>query len=363
MNHTPLYDRYKDLPGAKLIEFGGWEMPVDFQAGIIGEHQAVRTKAGIFDVSHMGQVEVQGEEAPAVLQWLLTNDMARLRPGRARYSPMCYPDGGTVDDLLVYCLAPDRYLLVVNAANTEKDFEWIREHAGSCRVADRSADYALIAVQGPESQTVLQRHTDYDLSAIRPFRFATDVPVAGRSVLASRTGYTGEDGFELYVPPEDAPALWDVLVDEEAGILPCGLGSRDTLRLEAALPLYGHELSPDISPLEAGLDAFVKLEKHDFCGIGPLREMAAAGVPRHIIGCRMVDRGVPRHGYGVAVNGTNVGRVTSGSRSPTLGAFIALALVRRDMGAPGDTVLVDMHGKAKQAAVVKTPFYSRRSTK
>jgi aminomethyltransferase len=362
VNHTPLYDTYKSLPGAKLIEFGGWEMPVNFQAGIIGEHEAVRTKAGIFDVSHMGQVELQGQDAPAVLQWLLTNDMGGLRPGRARYSPMCYPDGGTVDDLLVYCLAPDRYLLVVNAANTQKDYRWINEHAGSCDVVDRSADYALIAVQGPESQAVLQRYTDYDLSTIRPFRFAAGVTVAGRSVLASRTGYTGEDGFELYMAPEDAPTLWNALVDQEAGILPCGLGARDTLRLEAALPLYGHELSPEISPLEAGLQSFVKLETDDFCGKEALSRMAKAGVPRHIIGCRMVDRGVPRHGYAVSVDDSKVGQVTSGSRSPTLDAFIALALVQRGVGSPRETVLVDMHGKAKQAEVVETPFYSRRST-
>ncbi|MBX6353867.1 MAG: glycine cleavage system aminomethyltransferase GcvT [Thermoflavifilum sp.] len=351
----PLYARY----GAKTVEFGGWEMPVQFTS-ILQEHEAVRTRAGLFDVSHMGEVEVCGSDAAAFLQRLVTNDVSRLAPGMAMYSPVCYPHGGCVDDVLVYCLAPDRYGVVVNAANTEKDLAWFREQAAgfSVTLTDRSDEVALLALQGPQAESILQPLTQADLSQMRYYRF-TQADVAGVSALISRTGYTGEDGFELYVPAASAQTLWEALVQagEPHGMALCGLGARDTLRLEARLPLYGHELSESITPLEAGLGTFVKLDKGDFIGREALARQKQEGVTRKIVGIELVDRGIPRAEQPVLADGQVIGHVTSGTMSPTLKLPIGLALVDVRYAEIGRMLQVDVRGKLLAAKVVKTPFY------
>ncbi|MCL6625158.1 glycine cleavage system aminomethyltransferase GcvT [Alicyclobacillus shizuokensis] len=361
----PLYVEY----GAKLVDFGGWEMPVQFDS-ILKEHEAVRGAAGLFDVSHMGEFEVVGREARSFLQSMVTNDLSRLVPGRAVYSPMLYEHGGTVDDLLVYCLTDERYLLVVNAANIDKDYAWLSEHATGYAVSvrNRSDECALLALQGPRAASILQRLTSVSLAAVRPYRFVMG-EVDGVQALVSRTGYTGEDGFEIYVPPESAPTLWRRLlaVGEADGLLPCGLGARDTLRLEAALPLYGHELDTDITPLEAGLHRFVKFDKGDFIGRASLITQQETGPARELVGLRLLHRGVPRAGQAIvalshgctAREGTCIGRVTSGTHSPTLHQGIALALVDAGCVKIGSQVGIDIRGRATVAEVVKIPFYRR----
>jgi aminomethyltransferase len=360
LKRTPLYPLYERW-GAKTVEFGGWEMPVQFTS-ILQEHEAVRTRAGLFDVSHMGELEVTGPDAAALVQRLATNDVGRLQPGMAMYSPVCHPHGGCVDDVLVYCFAPDRYWVVVNAANTEKDYAWFREHVASedVQVVNRSEEIALLALQGPLAAAVLQSLTDVSLDTLRYYRF-TEGQVAGVKAVVSRTGYTGEDGFELYIASGDAPALWDALLEAGAphGVVPCGLGARDTLRLEARLPLYGHELTDDITPLEAGLGMFVKFDKGDFIGREALMRQKEAGVARKIIGIQVTDRGIPRAGQTVLADGQPVGRVTSGTMSPTLKVPIALALVDARYAEIGTPLQVDVRGKALSARVVKTPFYKR----
>ena len=274
LKRTPLYEVYKDQ--AKMVNFSGWELPVQF-SGIIAEHEAVRTRAGLFDVSHMGEVEISGPDALDLIQRLTTNDASKLVPGKAQYSIMCYPNGGTVDDLLIY-RGTDSFLLVLNAANVEKDVEWIEKHAsGEVRVRNLSNQMAQLALQGPLAERVLGKLTDAHLSSIGFFRFRDDVKLAGTVAMVSRTGYTGEDGFEIYLNPEDAPKVWREILEagKEEGVLPCGLGARDTLRFEACLPLYGRELSPNITPIEAGLGFAVKPEKGDFIGRDVLAEQKA----------------------------------------------------------------------------------------
>ncbi|RIV24148.1 glycine cleavage system aminomethyltransferase GcvT [Alicyclobacillaceae bacterium I2511] len=357
---TPLYPLYAQSSG-KIVEFGGWDMPVQFSS-ILKEHQAVRNAVGLFDAAHMGEFFVTGADASAFLQNMVTNDVSRLHPGEVLYSPMTYDDGGTVDDLLVYCLAADQYQVVVNASNIDKDFAWLKEHTKGKQLTltDRSEQTALLAVQGPSSQTLLQRLTDTDLSNIAYYHFTTGT-VAGLPALISRTGYTGEDGFELYVDATAAPALWETLLNkgQDLGILPCGLGARDTLRLEARLPLYGHELSSEITPLEAGLGIFVKLNKESFVGQQALAEQKAAGLQRKVVGFVLTQRGIPRPGYTVSAAGQVIGHVTSGTLSPTLNQPIGLALVNAKFAAVGTPFTVDIRGKAIGAQVVKTPFYKR----
>jgi len=354
----PVYTRY----GAKMVEFGGWEMPVQFSS-IKEEHEAVRTRAGLFDVSHMGEITVRGRGSLAFLQKLMTNDVAKLRPGRAQYTLMCDENGGTMDDLLIYQKGEDDYLLVVNAANTEKDFAWLSEHAdGDVELEDVSAETAQLALQGPAAERVLQKLTDVDLSALRPFSFQDGVEVAGAKTLVSRTGYTGEDGFEIYCQAEDAITLWEAILTAgaEDGVLPCGLGARDTLRFEACLPLYGQELSATISPLEAGLGFAVKTEKEaPFIGQEALKRQKDAGPPRRLVGIEMIDKGIPRHGYVVFAGGEEVGFVTTGTQSPTLKKNIGLALVKAEAAAVGQEVEVDIRGKRLKATIVPTPFYKR----
>lgn len=359
---TPLYDVHI-ASGGKMVEFGGWLLPVQY-SGILEEHRAVRTAAGVFDVSHMGEVEVHGPDAPELLQELVTNDVHRLADGQVQYSPMCYPDGGTVDDLLIYRLAADHYLLVVNAANTAKDVAWITQQAArfpGAVVQDVSARTAQVALQGPRAELILQRLTDANLREIKYYWFRRNVAVAGINTLVSRTGYTGEDGFELYCQPEQAVELWEKLLaaGKSDGLLPAGLGCRDTLRFEACLPLYGHELSAEISPLEAGLGMFVRLEKPSFLGREVLAAQKQHGTARRLAGFVMRERGVARHGYPIIANGRKIGYVTTGSFAPTLGENLGLGLVENDYAAVGQEWAVEIRGKLIKAQVINKPFYKR----
>jgi len=348
-----------------MIEFAGWIMPLQY-TGILQEHEAVRQQAGLFDVSHMGEVMIRGKGATEFIQKLITNDISGMREYRVLYSPMCYPDGGTVDDLLVYKFDAERYLLVVNAANIQKDVEWIVAHKpDDVEVEDLSEGYAQLALQGPKSQEILQKIVDIALDSVKFFMFADGVNVAGVPALLSRTGYTGEDGFEIYVQADSALKVWDAIMEAgaEFHVMPAGLGARDTLRLEAALALYGHELSPDISPLEAGLDRFVKLDKADFIGREALIKQKEGGISRKLVGLEMIDKGVPRQGYEVQVEGKNAGYITSGSFSPTLKKNIALALIEVSHAVPGSRVDVVVRNKALKAEVVKIPFYEKQYKK
>lgn len=357
----PLYARH----GAKTIAFGGWELPVQF-SGIQKEHEAVRTRAGLFDVSHMGEFQVRGADALPFLQRMMTNDLGKMETGQALYTFMCYPDGGVVDDLLVYKTGEDDYMLVVNAANTAKDYEWLQRHrkAGEqFELIDRSAELGLLALQGPAAERILGKVTDAPVAELRSFRFLQGVRVGGAPVeILSRTGYTGEDGFELYANSNELPALWEALLEAGAdeGLVPAGLGARDTLRFEARLPLYGQELAPDITPLEAGLGMFVKWDKGDFVGRGALAKQKQDGPPRKLVGLEMIDRGIPRTGYSVHdAGGEKIGEVTTGTQSPTLKKNVGLALLQRAHAELGTEVWVDVRGKRLKAQVVKTPFYRR----
>jgi aminomethyltransferase len=362
LKRTPLDETHRKY-GGKMIEFGGWSLPVQY-TGIKEEHRAVRTGCGLFDVSHMGEVLVKGGGAPAMLQKLVTNDPDRLAAGQAQYTPMCYPDGGVVDDLLIYKLSATEYLLVINAVNIEKDWAWLREQSAGWDVAifNLSETTAQLALQGPLAETILAPLSDRPLAALRYYWFYQQSLVAGKKVLISRTGYTGEDGFEIYCRPEDAPILWEALLEtgKPRGLVPAGLGCRDTLRFEACLPLYGHELSAAISPLEAGLSAFVKLEKSAFNGQAALVAQKRQGLRRKLVGLKALGRGVARAGYPVlAEDGRVIGKVTSGSYAPTLGQNLALALVEIDYAAVGQQLGFEVRGKMIAAEVVAKPFYQR----
>jgi aminomethyltransferase len=361
LQRTPLFETYAKY-GGKTIDFGGWELPVQFSS-IKEEHEAVRTKAGLFDVSHMGEIVVTGSDSLAFLQRLVTNDVSKIQDGQAQYTAMCYENGGTVDDLLIYKIKDGHYLLVVNASNIEKDFEWMQQAASGDVVLDNQSDnFGLLALQGPLAENVLQRLTDEDLSAIKAFRFKTDVAVGGHSVIVSRTGYTGEDGFEIYADPKAVVALWDkILTEGQAdGLVPCGLGARDTLRFEACLALYGQELSKDITPLEAGINFVVKLKKEsDFIGKAALAEQKENGVPRKLVGIEMIDKGIPRHGYAVYADGEKIGEVTTGTQSPTLKKNIGLALVATEFAELGLELEIEIRNKRLKAKTVETPFYKR----
>ncbi|MBX5476265.1 MAG: glycine cleavage system aminomethyltransferase GcvT [Clostridia bacterium] len=366
LRRTPLYDWHVEN-GARMVEFAGWEMPVQY-TGVVEEHNAVRNAVGVFDVSHMGEIRVRGRGALAFLQNLVTNDVARLVPGQALYTPMCREDGGTLDDLLIYRLGEDDYLAVVNAANTERDLAWFRAHEGDdLELADETERWALFAVQGPKAAAALQDLVDIDLDTLAYYRCAVDVAVAGApGAIVARTGYTGEDGFECYVPAQNAVHVWTSIVSrvQDLGGRTCGLGARDTLRLEAALPLYGHELTESINPLEARLGPFVKLDKGPFIGREALAAVRAAGPRRRLVGLRLLERGIPRAGYPVfreqdgAPAETPCGHVTSGTFAPFLGQPIALALVGGGAVA-GERMAVEIRGRKVPAEVVRLPFYRR----
>jgi glycine cleavage system T protein (aminomethyltransferase) len=359
LKRTPLFDVHKAL-GAKMVDFGGWEMPVEY-SGIREEHRAVRERAGLFDVSHMGEFEVEGPGALAFLQRLTTNDVSKLVPGRIQYSAMLTPEGTFVDDLLVYRRNGDRYLLVVNAGNTPKDFAHAREIAAGfdVKLRDASDEYALIAIQGPRAEEILQPLTDAKLSEIVYYAFVEGA-VSGAPALISRTGYTGEEGFELYVRPSEAARLFRELLDagRSHDVLPAGLGARDTLRLEAKMALYGHDIDDTVTPLEADLGWIVKMGKGDFEGRDVLARQKEGGLGKKLAGFELLDRGIARQGYATAST-SGPGVVTSGIPSPTLGKSIGLAYLPLADTAIGTEFTVDLRGRKARARVVETPFYRR----
>lgn len=361
LKRTPLFDEYKKY-GGKTIDFGGWELPVQFSS-IKEEHLAVRNEAGLFDVSHMGEIFVEGTDALQYLQKILTNDISKLKIGGAQYNFMCYENGGVVDDLIIYYLEENRYLLCVNAANIEKDFNWMKQFVfGDVNVTNKSDEYAQIALQGPRSEEILQPLTNIDLSQIKPFKFQDQVEIKGYKVLLSRTGYTGEDGFELYGTPEAIVALWNILLEEGKvkGLVPAGLGARDTLRFESGLPLYGQELSENITPLEAGFQFAVKLDKEsDFNGKEALIKQKEQGIPRKLVGVEMIDKGIPRHGYKVFKDGKEIGEITTGTQIPSTKRNVGWALIDTNFAEIDTNVQIEIRNKLLNAKVVTTPFYKR----
>jgi aminomethyltransferase len=362
LKRTPLYECHVRA-GARMVPFAGWEMPVQYR-GVIEEHRAVRTAVGLFDVSHMGEIEVTGEHALELVQHVTSNDASKLTAGRAQYSGLMTPRGTFVDDLLVHKIADDRYFLVVNAANVDKDYAYICAQApafSGVSVTNRSDELAQIAVQGPRALAVLQPLSAVKLGDLKYYRFA-EGEVVGRHALVARTGYTGEDGFEVYLAPEHAPALWDRLLAQGAGegIVPCGLGARDTLRFEACMHLYGNDIDDTTTPFEAGLEWIVKLDKGPFLGREALDRQRAAGVTRRLVGFEMKGRGIARHGYPILAGGEAVGVVTSGTHAPTLGKALGLGYVPVALAAPGTAIDIDIRGQRVAAEVIPTPFYRRQ---
>jgi aminomethyltransferase len=355
LKRTPLRDVHVEA-GAKMVPFGGWEMPVQY-AGILEEHRAVRNAAGLFDISHMGEFEVRGPAALAAIQRLTTNDAAALEPGHVQYSLLCQDDGGIVDDLTLYRMGSQHWMLVVNAAGIPDDWRWVTEHEPGEAWKDVSEDTALLAVQGPRAEAIVQRLASARLGDIRYYHFAKDA-VAGVPTVISRTGYTGEDGFELYVPASEAVRLWKKLLEEgrPEGLVPVGLGARDTLRLEMRYALYGNDIDRTTNPLEAGLGWVVKPAKGDFIGRAAIEAVRARGPARKLVGFEMVERAVPRHGYPIVRGDARAGEVTSGSFSPSLERGIGLGYVRADSAAVGTELGIEIRGAAQPARVAKTPF-------
>ena len=360
MKKTPLYEEHLRA-GGRMVDFHGWLLPVQY-GGIIEEHQAVRSSAGLFDVSHMGELEVKGPDAEEFLQSIVTNDIEGIDNGQMIYSPMCYRNGGTVDDLIIYRFARDHFLLVVNASNTQKDYEWLLENLkGNAALQNLSDAYAQLALQGPKAQMILQKLAGCDLNIIKFFHFANNIKLGGVEAILSRSGYTGEDGFEIYVSPADAGKLWGLILDAGGtDVRPAGLGARDTLRFEAALPLYGQELSEDISPVEAGLAKFVEPDKKDFNGKPELVRQLAEGTSKRIAGFEMLDRGMPRSHYEVFAGGRRIGFVTSGGFCPSLKSNLGMALIETDYSRPGSSIEIAIREKALMAKTIKMPFYKKQ---
>ncbi len=347
-----------------MVPFGGWEMPVQY-AGIIEEHRAVRRAVGLFDVSHMGEFEIEGPEAVAVLQKLTTNDVAALQVGQVQYSLICDENGGIVDDLTLSRLAEDRFMLTVNAANTEKDWSWVTGHGSGNALWENVSDAtALLAVQGPRAETLLNRLADQDLTGLAYYHF-TRGAVAGVSAIISRTGYTGEDGFELYVKSEDAECLWHDLLSagKEDGITPVGLGARDTLRIEMKYALYGYDIDETTNPLEAGLGWVVKPAKGEFIGRSAIEKVRAEGPLRKLVGFEMIDRAVPRHGYRILGDGREAGIVTSGAYGPSVDKYIGIGYVAAEHSRVGGEIEIEVRGKGQKARIVQTPFYPSKTRK
>ena len=365
IKRTSLYESHVKW-GGKIIDFAGWELPVQYE-GLVPEHNAVRNNAGLFDVSHMGEVSVKGKEATQFVQFLVTNDVNVMLENQVIYAQMCYEHGGIVDDLLVYKYDNDEYFLVINASNVDKDFAWMQKVGEKFGVdlVNLSEDYSELALQGPEAQNILQKLTDYDLSEIKFFFLKRDVKIDGCNCLVSRTGYTGEDGFEIYTSHKDAPKLWDSILEagEEFGIKPAGLGARDTLRFEAALPLYGQEIDKDITPLEAGLGFFVKLETDDFVGKEVLVKQKSEGLKRKVVGFEMIGKGIPRHEYKVLKDGKEIGFVTTGYKSPTTGRTVGLAMVDIEYSKLNSEFDIQIRKKVSQAKVVSKRFYQKKYKK
>jgi len=373
---TSLYSQHVKL-GAKIADFAGWEMPIQYQS-IIKEHHAVRTGAGLFDVSHMGEIEVSGTDAQNFLQKVCTNDLARMSVGQVIYTPMCNFTGGIIDDLLVYRIKQDQFWLVVNAGNKDKDWEWLNEqladaqlHRGAgdeqtVELRDISEKTGLLALQGPLAQQLLAKISTESLENLRYYHFVF-TNLVGVDALVSRTGYTGEDGFELYIPVEKTPLIWDKLFEVGnalgLGLVPVGLGARDTLRFEACLPLYGHELTSKVTPLEAGLEYFVAWQKDDFIGKTALLKQKEVGIFRKLVGFTMIERGIPRAGYPLIKNGESIGEVTSGSFAPTIGQNLGLGFVSSKEAFVDNDIYVSIREKEVKAKIIKKPFYKREVKK
>ena len=360
LRRTALYEAHKRL-GGHLVEYAGYELPVKYE-GITEEHNAVRNDAGIFDVSHMGEISVKGSEAGKFVNYLVTNDTSKMKDNDVMYGMMCYENGGIVDDLLVYKFAEEDYFLVVNAANVEKDYAWISSLAKDFDVStvNLSDEYSEVALQGPKAEALLQKHTDFNLEEITFFTLRRDIEVAGKKVMVSRTGYTGEDGFEIYSSNEDIADVFDALV--EGGAVPCGLGARDTLRFEAALPLYGNEIEKDITPLEAGLGFFVKLDTV-FSGSDVLVKQKEEGLTRKVVGFELLGKGIPRHGYKVFSGEEEIGFVTTGYKSITLGNTIGMAMVDIDYSKMDTKFEIEIRNKRSQAKVISKRFLKKNYKK
>ncbi|NMM65283.1 glycine cleavage system aminomethyltransferase GcvT [Clostridium sp. P21] len=365
LKKTPLFNVYPRY-GGKIIDFAGWALPVQYQ-GIIVEHEAVRNAAGIFDVSHMGEVEIKGKDAFKFVQNLITNDASILEDNQALYTPMCYEHGGTVDDILVYKYADDYFYLVINAGNIDKDFKWMIDNKGNFDVSieNISPNICEFAIQGPKAQKILQKIVNVDLSDIKFFYCKRNVKVNNIDCMISRTGYTGEDGFEVFCSDKDGENIWVKLLEigKEDGLIPVGLGCRDTLRFEVCLPLYGNELAEDISPLEAGIGFFVKLNKDKFIGKEALLKQKSKGLKRKLIGFEMKDRGIPRHGYKVQIEGQEIGYVTTGYKSPSLNKNIGLALIKAEYANLGKEIEIVIRNKSAKAEIIDKKFYKKNYKK
>lgn len=358
MKKTALYDAHLDLE-AKIIDFGGWEMPVQYTS-IIEEHKAVRNKAGIFDVSHMGEIIISGKQSKDLVQKLITNNAAKLTKGQVVYTPMCYEDGGIIDDLLVYKLDLDKFLLVVNASNTTKDLRWVKKNAElfeNVKVEDKTDYYSLIALQGPISREIINPLLKDDISDLKFYNFI-NTDIAGVEAIVSRTGYTGELGFEIYLDSENAVKVWEALIEEgkDKGLKPAGLGARDTLRLEKALCLYGNDIDESTNPLEAGLGWTVKFDKDEFNGKEKLKQIKEEGIQKKLVGFIMSERGIPRHGYEIVIDNAVVGEVTSGSYSPTLDENIGMAYIDKEYAKKDTEIKIRIRKREVEARIVETPF-------
>ena len=365
MKRTPLYEEHK-AAAAKIVPFAGYEMPVQYAPGIIAEHKAVRERAGLFDVSHMGELDVVGGDALGLVQYVTTNDASKLEVGQAQYSVICNENGTAIDDCIVYRME-DKYMIVVNASNADKDRDWIQQYASrfNTQLIDRSDETALLALQGPRAQDILSRITEHvHLDAIKYYHFSPGI-VAGKQAIVSRTGYTGEDGFELYISSDDAVHVWRSLI--EAGtpeaLGPIGLGARDSLRLEMGYALYGNDIDDNTTPLEAGLGWVTKLDKPDFIGKAALVKQKEAGIRKKLVGFRLKDRGFPRHGYEVRAGGQPAGEVTSGTVSPMLEQGIGMAYVPTEYSKPGTEIEIMVRDKPAAAEVVRPPFYPHGSVR
>jgi len=355
---TALYDAHLDLD-AKIIDFGGWEMPVQYSS-IIEEHKAVRNQAGIFDVSHMGEIMISGKQAKDLVQRLITNNAAKLTKGQIVYTPICYEDGGIVDDLLVYKLDIDKFLLVVNASNTTKDLRWVKKNAEvfeDVKVEDKTDYYSLIALQGPISREIINPLLEDDISDLKFYNFI-NTNIAGVEAIVSRTGYTGELGFEIYLDSKNAVEVWEALIEEgkDKGLKPAGLGARDTLRLEKALCLYGNDIDESTNPLEAGLGWTVKFDKDGFNGKEKLEQIKEEGIQKKLVGFIMSERGIPRHGYEIVIDNEVVGEVTSGSYSPTLDENIGMAYIDKEYVKKDTEIKIRIRKREVKARIVETPF-------
>jgi aminomethyltransferase len=357
MKKTPLYNQHISLNG-RMVDFAGWHMPVQY-SGVMQEHLAVRDTIGIFDVSHMGEIVLEGPNVLKTVQYLTCNDLSQLNEGQCQYSAMLTPQGTFIDDIIVYPHSDKKVFICVNAGNTDKDFAWIQEHAGdTVAVRNESDQWCQLAVQGPKAKDLLADLIDVPLEKLRRFYFC-NTKLDNTEILLSRTGYTGEDGFEIYAESGQASVLWDTIMDKgnSFGLQACGLAARDTLRLEAAYPLYGHEIDADTNPFEARLHWIVKLGKDDFLGKAALEEIKVAGWKRELVGIMMLDRGIPREGYSLFQNDKQIGQLVSGTYSPSLKQGIGTAFVTRGCCTKGDEIAVDIRGKKRKARVVSLPFY------